>query len=75
MAETDEIKGWVAGRVPQEWYEGAPEVTIDREEILVVGTLKQTPVEGNEEHADAGRPRAAGAGEDDASVGQAGEGA
>ena len=42
MAETDEIKGWVAGRVPQEWYEGAPEVTIDREEILVVGTLKQT---------------------------------
>ena len=49
MAETDEIKGWVAGRVPQEWYEGAPEVTIDREEILAVGTLKQTPVEGNED--------------------------
>src|SRR5438128_12571505 len=57
MAETDEIKGWVAGRVPQEWYAGAPEVTIDREEILVVGTLKQTAVEGNE---DAQRAAAAG---------------
>ncbi len=49
MAELDEIKGWVAGRVPTDWYEGAPEVTADREEILVVGTLKQTKVEGNED--------------------------
>ena len=49
MAESDEIKGWVAGRIPQEWFEGAPEVTIDREEILVVGALKQAQVEGNDD--------------------------
>jgi hypothetical protein len=49
MAESDEIKGWVAGRIPQDWFEGAPEVTVDREEILVVGTLKQAKVEGNDD--------------------------
>ena len=49
MAELDEIKGWVSGRVPADWYEGSPEVTADREEILVVGTLKAAKVEGNED--------------------------
>ena len=49
MSELDEIKGWVAGRVPADWYQGAPEVSADREEILVVGTLTQTKVEGNED--------------------------
>ncbi len=49
MSESDEIKGWVAGRIPQDWFEGAPEVTVDREEILVVGTLKQAKVEGNDD--------------------------
>jgi hypothetical protein len=49
MAELDEIKGWVAGRVPADWYEGTPEVTVDREEILVVGSLKVAKVEGNDD--------------------------
>jgi len=49
VAESDEIKGWVAGRIPQDWFEGAPEVTVDREEILVVGALKQATVEGNDD--------------------------
>ena len=49
MSELDEIKGWIAGRVPADWYEGSPEVTADREEILVVGTLKLAKVEGNED--------------------------
>jgi hypothetical protein len=35
----EEIRGWLVGRLPQDWFEGAPEVTIDREEITVVGTL------------------------------------
>ena len=35
----DEIRGWLMGRLPQDWFEGAPEVTIDREEITVVGAL------------------------------------
>ena len=49
MSELDEVKGWVAGRVPADWYEGSPEVTADREEILVVGTLKVAKVDGNED--------------------------
>ena len=57
MAELDEIKGWIAGRVPTDWYEGTPEVTADREEILVVGSLKVAKVEGNED-----AQKAAGAG-------------
>jgi hypothetical protein len=40
MAGTNEdIRGWFAGRIPQEWFEGAPEVSVDRDEILVVGTI------------------------------------
>ena len=34
-----ELQGWFAGRVPGDWFEGPPEVTVDREEILIVGTL------------------------------------
>ncbi len=49
MAESDEIKGWVAGRVPAEWFEGAPDVSVDREEILVVGALKPAKVEGSDD--------------------------
>jgi hypothetical protein len=36
----DVIAGWFAGRLPEGWFEGPPEVTADREEILIVGSLK-----------------------------------
>jgi hypothetical protein len=40
VAETDDtIKGWFAGRIPGGWFTAPPEVTDDREEILIVGTL------------------------------------
>jgi hypothetical protein len=35
----DELRGWFAGRLPDDWFSGAPEVTVDREEILVVGEI------------------------------------
>jgi hypothetical protein len=35
------VQGWFAGRIPRDWFAGAPEVTADREEILVVGTLPE----------------------------------
>ncbi|MEX0665366.1 MAG: hypothetical protein WD598_11455 [Acidimicrobiia bacterium] len=38
---TTELQGWFAGRLPDGWFEGPPEVTLDREEILVVGTLAE----------------------------------
>ena len=33
------MKSWLAGRLPDEWFDGEPEVTVDRDEITVVGTL------------------------------------
>ena len=35
----DEVQGWFAGRLPDEWFVAAPVVRVDREEILVVGEL------------------------------------
>ena len=40
MTTPEEIRGWLLGRLPEDWFEGTPEVTIDREEITVVGTLR-----------------------------------
>ena len=34
-----EAAAWFAGRLPDGWFTEAPEATVDREEILVVGTL------------------------------------
>lgn len=39
MSSTNEITAWLRGRLPDAWFTGPAEVTIDREEILVVGTL------------------------------------
>jgi hypothetical protein len=32
MSETtiDELRGWFAGRIPDDWFTAAPEVTVDR---------------------------------------------
>ncbi len=35
----DELRGWFAGRLPDAWFSGAPDVSVDREEILVIGEL------------------------------------
>ncbi len=37
----DELQGWFAGRLPADWFVGAPTVDADRDEILVVGTLAE----------------------------------
>lgn len=39
MTTQADISGWLTGRLPAEWFEGAPDVTVDRDEILVVGRL------------------------------------
>ena len=31
--------GWFAGRLPDSWFTGPPEITYDREEVLALGTL------------------------------------
>jgi hypothetical protein len=46
---TAEISGWFAGRVPDGWFTAAPEVHVDREEIVVLGTLDAPSAKGGAE--------------------------
>ena len=39
LPPADDAAGWFAGRLPGDLYTGAPTVTVDREEIVVVGDL------------------------------------
>lgn len=57
MGANDEVKGWFAGRIPKDWFSGAPEVRADRDEIWVIGTLPdvQLPVDAGPEAANAAR--------------------
>ncbi|HEU4356631.1 MAG TPA: hypothetical protein VFT27_13665 [Actinomycetota bacterium] len=38
---SEELSGWFAGRLPSDWFTGPLEVTADRDEILVIGTLAE----------------------------------
>lgn len=40
-AAVDAIQGWFEGRIPEGWFEGPPEITVDRDEILVVGAISE----------------------------------
>lgn len=40
------LRGWFAGRLPEGWFDGAPEVVLDREEISVIGRLPGPTVAG-----------------------------
>jgi hypothetical protein len=54
----DDIAAWFSGRLPAEWFSAAPTVTVDREEILVVGDIAAPEVEGEDSarrEAEAGR--------------------
>jgi hypothetical protein len=35
----EKVRGWLTGRLPQDWFEGPPEVTVDRDEITIVGPI------------------------------------
>jgi hypothetical protein len=48
------VHGWLVGRLPDDWFEGEPEVTVDREEILVVGRLPKPVPTAAEPTADTG---------------------
>ena len=40
-ASEEELQGWFAGRLPDDWFTEAPSVSTDRDEILVVGRLAE----------------------------------
>ncbi len=35
----DALRGWFTGRLPADWFTGAPDIKVDREEITIVGTI------------------------------------
>jgi hypothetical protein len=39
------VAEWFAGRLPDDWFDGAPDVVVDREEVTVVGTLPAPSVD------------------------------
>ena len=43
---TAEVTGWFIGRIPDEWFTEAPEVHVDRDEIVVLGRLESPATEG-----------------------------
>jgi hypothetical protein len=57
LPPADDAAGWFAGRLPDDWFVGAPEVSVDREEIVVVGELAPPDNDGQTagEAAAAGR--------------------
>lgn len=61
--QTERVRGWFTGRLPEEWQSAPAEVTVDRDEITVVLTLPDVqPAEGTAtaeaEEARAGRAKA-----------------
>lgn len=50
MTQQDAL-GWFTGRLPDGWFTGPPELTIDRDEIVVVGTLPPVEDPGGDETA------------------------
>jgi len=59
LPSAEDAAAWLLGRLPDGWYAGAPDVTVDREEILVVGELP--PLDEEFADDDAGRANRAAA--------------
>ncbi len=56
--QQSQVAGWLAGRLPDEWFTGDVRVTVDREEILVVGTLATPDGADGADGADSDGPAA-----------------
>jgi hypothetical protein len=48
-----DVAAWLSGRLPQDWFETVPTVSVDREEIVVTGRIPRP--EQNTPGADKGR--------------------
>ena len=59
MGSESEMQGWFSGRLPTDWFSGVPEVGVDRDEILIVGTLPDVQL-GSDASAEAAAAARAG---------------
>lgn len=55
MTDTESISSWLAGRLPAGWFDGAPEVTVDRDEVVVIGRIPAPDDAEDTPAAEAGR--------------------
>jgi hypothetical protein len=53
----ERLRGWFSGRMPSDWFAGAPQISLDREEISVIGILPSP--ETSEDTTEAERAAAA----------------
>ena len=57
MSTRDEkVHGWLAGRLPKDWYTETPDIRIDRDEITIIGRVEAPTTD--EDAADAERAAA-----------------
>jgi hypothetical protein len=54
----DELRGWFAGRLTDDWFTSNPTITRDREEILVVGELADVTLDKGASDAERSAARA-----------------
>jgi len=68
----EQVRGWFLGRLPDDWFEGQPEILLDREEVTVIGHLPPVRAgEAGSEPAAAGAETPSEGGEDGPAEGQA----
>ena len=53
VPDASDAAGWFAGRLPEDWFAGAPSVSVDRDEIIVVGDLPALTEEFSDDAAKA----------------------
>jgi hypothetical protein len=37
----EKVRGWLQGRLPDDWFTGAPDLIVDRDEVTIIGTLAE----------------------------------
>ncbi|MDQ2750941.1 MAG: hypothetical protein M3Y44_15645 [Actinomycetota bacterium] len=51
LPPADDAAAWLTGRLPGDWFTEAPTITVDREEIIVVGELAAPEIDANADDA------------------------
>ena len=51
LPSAEDAAAWFGGRLPDDWFTGAPTVTVDREEITVLGELPAPEVDAADDDA------------------------